>query len=109
MNQNVLKYGGFVIAFFVALITVIEPGWAWFSPELGWAIASLFGIGGLTALRTFIESEGWKTYGLLGGQVVLAILLSTNNIDLALYAKIMVFLETLTGATLMQAQAKAIQ
>ena len=103
------KYIGFLLAFLTALFTIIAPeSWEWFSAEIGWALAGLFGSIGLAQLRLFIESKGWKTYVLIFGQVLLSVLLATKNITAESYAELYVLLTSLAGATIIQANAKEV-
>jgi len=57
-DKPLVKYIGFIIAFLTSLFTIIAPeAWTWFSPDIGWALAGLFGSVGLLQFRTFIGSK----------------------------------------------------
>lgn len=109
-NTPLVKYIGFLLAFFTALFTIIAPeSWTWFSPEIGWALAGLFGSVGLTQFRAFIQSkQSYKTWALIGGQLILSALLATKNITAETYAELYILLTSLAGATLLQAKAKEV-
>ena len=107
-DKPLVKYVGFLVAFLTALFTIIAPEtWTWFSPDIGWALAGLFGSVGLAQFRTFIGSkQAYKTWGLIIGQLVLSALLATKNITADVYGQLYALLTTLVGTTLLQAKAK---
>jgi len=107
-DKALVKYFGFLVAFLTALFTIIAPeAWTWFSPDIGWALAGLFGSVGLLQFRTFIGSkQSYKTWGLIVGQLILSALLATKNITADVYAQLYALLTSLVGATLVQAKVK---
>jgi len=107
-DKPLVKYIGFIIAFLTSLFTIIAPeAWTWFSPDIGWALAGLFGSVGLLQFRTFIGSkQAYKTWGLIVGQLLLSALLATKNITADIYGQLYVLLTSLVGVTVMQAKAK---
>ena len=108
-DKPLVKYLGFLVAFLTALFTIIAPEtWTWFSPDIGWLIAGIFGSVGLAQFRLFLQTEGYKTWVLIVGQLVLSVLLATKNITAEIYCELYALLMTLAGATMVQATVKKV-
>ena len=101
-NKQYTTYLGLVIAF----LAVIAEALGWLDPVLAWGIAGLFGFGSMMALRTFIESKGWKTYIAAGVPTLLGILLLLGLIDVTTYKALITAFAPLTGITVTQALSK---
>ena len=108
-DKPLVKYIGFLLAFLTSLFTIVAPeAWTWFSPDVGWALAGLFGSVGLLQLRLFIDSKGYKTWIMLGGQVILSALLGFGTITAEIYAQLYALVTSIAGVTVLQAKTKEV-
>ena len=91
----------------IALFAIIAGALQWFDSQVAWGVAGIFGFGSVTALRTFIDSQGWKTYVTAGVPIILGILLLVNIIDLQTYKALVEAFTPLTGMAVAHAVQKA--
>lgn len=106
-DKPIVKYIGFLLAFLTSLFTIVAPEtWGWFNPDIGWSLAGIFGSVGLVQLRAFIDSKGWKTWVMVGGQIVLSALMGFGVIAAELYAQLYALVASIAGVTIMQAKEK---
>lgn len=101
-KKEIVTYVGFALAIASAATSVF----GWFPVEVGWGIAGLFGFGTLAALRTFIESKGWKTYVIDIPTALLGVATALGWIGLELYTQIMTVIGLLNVGTLAHADNK---
>jgi hypothetical protein len=103
-KKNIITYVGFAIAIFAVATGVF----GWVPAEVAWGIAGLFGFGTLAAVRTFIDSKGWKTYLIDIPTALAGLATALGWLSLELYQQIMVVIGMLNVGTIRQADTKAL-
>lgn len=97
------------IGAFIALVAILAGVFGWVDPQVVWGVAGIFGFGSVASLRTYIDSQGWKTYVVAGIPIVLGILLLLKVIDLDTYKALVEAFTPLTGMTVAHGVQKAQQ
>ncbi len=103
MNSKKFAYVGFGIA----LLAAVTGVFGWFPAEIVWGVAGIFGFGGYGALRSFVKSQGWKTYAVAGFPIIFGVLLLFNIIDIVIYQTLLGLAGTITGVTMTNGIDKA--
>lgn len=103
-KKDIITYVGFALAIFAVATGVF----GWIPAAVAWGIAGLFGFGTLAAVRTFIESKGWKTYIIDIPTAILGLATAVGWVTLDLYTQIMVVIGMLNVGTLAHADNKAL-
>jgi hypothetical protein len=102
-DKPIFTYIGMGLAVVAMVFGVVKPDWA----NIAWTIASVLGFGSVAALRTFIDSKGWKTYAVFVVTVVLAGAQAFNWITPEQYQALMVVFAPIIAMTTQQALAKS--
>lgn len=94
------------VGMLVASAAILAGVFGWFSPDIAWAVAGLFGFGSIASLRAFIQERGYKTYvvAILGAGS--ALLYGFGVVTVEVYQSLMGVLAMLTGITLQQTATK---
>lgn len=95
------------IGMFLAVLAMIAGAfWPEYSGIL-WTVAGALGVGSVAALRTLIDSKGWKTYAIAVIYGGLAALQALGILDAATVQILYAVFAPLLGITLQQALAKS--
>ena len=102
-EKPIFTYIGMVLAVIAMALGVIKPDWAVFA----WTVAGILGFGSVAALRTMIDSKGWKTYAIFVVVGIGALLQIFGVITPDTFQMIMVVFAPITGLTMQNALAKS--
>lgn len=102
-DKPIFSYIGMALAVTAVVFTVILPDYAAFL----WTIAGLLGYGSVAALRSMVDSKGWKTAGVFVVIVGLTLLQWFNVITPDLYKLLLAAFAPVIGITVQQALAKS--
>jgi len=103
LKNPIFSYVGMAIAFAAIIFGVVKPEYA----SYAWTVAGFLGFGSIDLLRTFIDSQGWKTHAIFVVVGVGSLLQIFGVIDLATYQMIVAAFAPLIGVTMQQALAKS--
>ena len=102
-DKPIFTYIGMALAAVAMILGVVKPEWAVFA----WTIAGVLGFGSIAALRSMIDSSGWKTYAIFVVIGIGALLQIFGVIAPETYQAIMIVFAPITGLTVQQALAKS--
>jgi len=102
-EKPIFTYVGMALAFVAMLLGVVKPDWAVFA----WTVAGILGFGSVSALRTMIDSKGWKTHAIFVVVGISALLQIFGAITPEVFQSILVVFAPITGLTMQQALAKS--
>jgi len=102
-DKPFFTYLGMAIACAAMVLGVLKPDWA----PIAWTIAGALGFSSVAALRSMIDSKGWKTYILAGVVIALSIATWVGAISSEIYNELLIVLLPLGGITVQQALAKS--
>ena len=102
-NKPFFTYLGMAIAALAMVFGVIKPDWS----GIAWTVAGVLGFGSVAALRSMIDSSGWKTYAIAVIMIPLSLLQAFNVITPEVFQALVAVFAPLTLITTQQALAKS--
>lgn len=102
-DKPIFSYIGMLLAVVAIASTVVFPDYSAFI----WTIAGILGFGSVAALRSFIDSKGWKTTATFVVIVALSALQWFGVIPPEWYKLLLAAFGPVIGITMQQAMAKS--
>jgi hypothetical protein len=103
LKSSAASYIGMLIAVVAIVLGVVMPDYS----AVAWTVAGVLGYGSVAALRTQIDSAGYKTYIVFGITIVLMGLQMFNVLPAETVQALFVAFAPVTGITVQQALAKS--
>ena len=103
MSNPIYSYIGMLVAVVAIVSGVLFPEYL----ATLWAIGGFFGFGSIAAVRTMIDSKGWKTHAVFAVVAVLSVLQLLGVVTPDVYNALIIAFAPVTGITLQQALAKS--
>lgn len=103
LRSSAASYIGMALAIVAIVLGVIKPDFA----IVAWTLAGVFGYGSASAVRTQIDSKGWKTHAIFVVTLILTGLQIAGVVSPETVQALFVAFAPITGITIQQALAKS--